>query len=419
MRTSSADVVIIGAGLAGLSCARRLMDHGISFEIVEASDGVGGRIRTDVQDGFLLDRGFQVFLTAYPEAKRLLDYASLRLRPFVPGALVQNGSKLQRVSDPWRDPAHLLTSLVQSPGTFSDTLKIGKLRSQVRSFSIDDIFHKSETTTLQLLKEWKFSDKMISTFFTPFFGGVFLESDLNTSSRMFEFLFRMFAEGDATLPADGMQAIPNQLASKIRRERIHLNARVAEVSGTSVKLADGRKFKAKAVVVATEGLEASRLIKDLQPPLSRGVRCLYYGAEKSPIDEPIIVLNGEGHGPVNNVCVPSEVSPTYAPSGGSLVSVTVLEGATTDTMKLETEVRNQLRRWFGADVARWRHLRTYHLPFALPEQRPPSSNSHPKPSRIHRGMYVCGDYRETSSIQGAMVSGRRAADSVAEDFQGQ
>ena len=418
MRTSSTDVLIIGAGLAGLCCARRLMDHGISFQILEASDGVGGRIRTDVQDGFLLDRGFQVFLTAYPEAKRLLDYASLRLRPFVPGALVQNGSKIHRISDPWRDPAHLLSSLVQAPGTISDKIKIGKLRSQVRSFSIEDIFHKSETTTLQLLKDWKFSDEVISTFFAPLFGGVFLESGLNTSSRMFEFLFRMFAEGDATLPSDGMQAIPKQIASKIPQGQIHLNARVAELSGTSVKLADGRRFKAKVVVVATEGLEASRLIKDLQPPLSRGVRCLYYGAAKSPIDEPIVLLNGERHGPINSVCVPSEVSPTYAPAGGSLVSVTVLEGASTDTIKLETEVRNQLRRWFGADVAQWRHLKTYHLPFALPEQKPPSANSNPKPAKIRRGTYVCGDYRETSSIQGAMVSGRRAADAVSVDLQG-
>jgi hypothetical protein len=173
---------------------------------------------------------------------------------------------------------------------------------------------------------------------------------------------------------------------------------------------------AKAVVVATEGMEASRLIKDLEPPLSRGVQCLYYASEHSPLEEPILLLNGEGHGPINNVCVPSDVSPTYAPSGGSLVSVTVLEGASSDGMRLETEVRNQLRSWFGAGVQRWKHLRTYHLPFALPEQKPPSANSHPKPAKIRKGMYVAGDYRDTSSIQGAMISGRRAADAVAEDL---
>ncbi len=416
MRTSTPDVLIIGAGLAGLCCARRLMDHGISFHILEASDAVGGRIRTDMHEGFLLDRGFQVFLTAYPEAKRVLDYASLRLRPFAPGALVHNGTKMHRVSDPWREPMKIWSSLVDAPGTITDKLKIGKLRSQVRGWSIEDIFHKSETTTMELLREWKFSDEMISTFFTPFFGGVFLETDLSTSSRMFEFLFRMFSEGDAALPADGMQAIPNQLASRLPDNSVHLNARVLDLNGTNVKLVNGKKLKAKAVVIATEGMEASRLIKDLQPPMSRGVRCLYYAADRSPLDEPILVLNGEGHGPINNVSVPSDVSPTYAPSGGSLISVSVLEGASSDAMRLDTEVRNQLRSWFGTDVLRWKHLKTYHLPFALPEQRPPSANSHPKPAKIRKGMFVCGDYRDTSSIQGAMISGRRAADAVADDL---
>ncbi|MBE0555953.1 MAG: FAD-dependent oxidoreductase, partial [Proteobacteria bacterium] len=145
--------------------------------------------------------------------------------------------------------------------------------------------------------------------------------------------------------------------------------------------------------------------------------CLYYAADRSPLDEPILLLNGEGRGPINSVCVPSDVSPTYAPSGGALVSVTVLEGASSDAIRVETEVLNQLRRWFGADVQRWKHLKTYHLPFALPEQRPPSANSHPKPAKIRKGTFVCGDYRDTSSIQGAMISGRRAADAVAQDVK--
>ena len=408
------EVIIIGAGLAGLSCARQLQAQGIPFVILEASDAVGGRIRTDLVDGFRLDRGFQVILSSYPELKRWLDLEQLQLRPFLSGASVRYHGHFYQLADPWRRPWTALTSAFTPIGTLADKLRIARLRSQSLAGSYQDRMQDPERTTLDYLQQLGFSSQMIDTFLRPFLGGIFLDGELRTSSRMLNFVFRMFSIGDACLPQRGMQALPELLASPIPAERIRFQTKVVNVEPGTVTLQGGQQLNAANIVVAVDGPAAQLLLPDMTSGRGCSVRCLYFSATRPPIREAILVLNGDGQGPINNLCVPSNVSPYYAPAGQCLISVTVLGDDTNESdQALETRVRTQLEQWYGPQVDAWHHLRTYRIAYALPDQASPALEPPQRPVRYGDGLYVCGDHRDNASIEGAMVSGRRAAEAIA------
>jgi phytoene dehydrogenase-like protein len=412
----NADVIVVGAGLAGLSCALHLRSAGLSTLVLEASDDVGGRVRTDVVDGFKLDRGFQVLLTAYVEAARVLDFAELELETFDPGALVWIAGAFHRVSDPRRRPTELAATLRAPVGSLGDKLALGKLRFQLEKTDREGRSRRPEVTTLDALRNAGIGEKMIERFFRPFLGGIFLEGDLQTSSRMFEFVFRAFAKGDAALPAQGMGAITKQLADRVGRPSIRTQAEVAAVDGNGVTLASGARLSSRSLVVATDGPSAAQLLPELTAPRSCSVTCCYYAADDPPVAEPRLVLNGGCEGPVNNLCVPSQVAPSYAPPGASLVSATVLGNPKAANAQLDGEVRAQLKTWFGGQVKDWRHLGTYRIAHALPAQ--PVGAVGAREVRLRPGIYVAGDHRETASIEGGLVSGRRAAEAVLEDLSG-
>lgn len=408
---SDPEVLIVGGGLAGLCCALRLHRAGISSRVFEASDDVGGRARTDKVDGFLLDRGFQVLLTAYPEAQKVLDYHRLELARFEPGALIRYCGKFHRFADPWRRPRHLISTACSPVASLSDKLRVARLRWRVCRGTLDDCFARAETTTIEALRRERFSERIIERFFRPFLGGVFLDPELRTSSRLFDFVFRMFATGDAALPACGMGAMARQLADQLPEGTVITNMRVDHVDEKSVRLANGERRDAESIVVACEAPAAARLLGDDVPTAGQSVTCLYFAAEQPPIREPILVLNGEGDGPIDNLSVPSQAASKYAPNDYSLISVTTL-GIAREDEGLESKVREQLRDWFGTSVNQWRRLRTYRIPYALPAQIPPALSPVAKPARRNDGVFVCGDYLDTASIQGAMLSGRRAAEHI-------
>ena len=410
------DVIVVGAGLAGLTCARMLHRAKVKVRVLEARDGVGGRVRTDAVDGFLLDRGFQVLLTAYPEPPQWLDYPALDLKPFFPGALVWRGGGLHRVADPFRRPLDALLSVFNPVGSFSDKLNVLDLWTQARAGELEDVFLRPQKTSREYLRDVGFSDAMVEAFFQPFLGGVFLEKELRTSSRMLEFVVRMFASGAAAVPARGMGSLSEQLAGKLPEGSLRLDTLVEEVFGHRVRLMSGAREECDAVVVATDGPSAEELLPGLPPRRMTGVTCLYFAVPEPPVRGPYLVLNGEGRGPVNNLAVMSEVAPGYAPAGQALVSVSVLELAE-DARDVEARVREQLTEWFGAGVAGWRHLRTYMIPRALPVQSPEVFEEPHRRVRISPGLYACGDYRENGSIEGAMVSGRRAAEALLRDLE--
>jgi phytoene dehydrogenase-like protein len=415
MVTRNEQVLIIGGGLSGLCCALRLHEAGVPIQVLEASDSLGGRARTDDVDGFLLDRGFQVLSSAYPAVRRVLDLQALDTRAFYPGALVWYRDRFHRLADPWRHPLHALGSLASPITTMGDKVRIARLRRRLLREPLDAIFEHPESSTLTSLQEAGFSRACLQRFWRPFLGGIFLESELRTSSRMFEFVFRMFAEGDALLPAGGMGAIARQLARRLPEESIRTRAPVAAVGKGGVSLVSGERVQGGTAVVATDGRSAATLADELEPIPSRSVTCLYFDADEPPLDEPILVLNGELRGPVNNLCVPSAVCGSYAPDGRALVSATVLGDPDQDDAGLEGSVRDQLGGWFGPAVKGWRHLRTYRIGHALPEQGPRGLELPEKSVRLRPGLYVCGDHRETASIQGAMASGLRAAEAILTD----
>jgi phytoene dehydrogenase-like protein len=227
--SSDSDILIIGGGLAGLCCALRLHQSGFAFQVLEASDRVGGRVRTDKAEGFLLDRSFQVLLTAYPEARRVLDYDALNLHPFYPGALIRYRNRFYRFADPWRHPVDGLLGIFTPIGSFADKLRIRKLRHHVLTGSLCDLYNRPETTTLQALRNIGFSEKMIDRFFRPFIGAVFFDSNLGVSSRMFEFGFRMFSMGDTALTSGGMGAITEQMAARLPAEAVRTEAPVESI----------------------------------------------------------------------------------------------------------------------------------------------------------------------------------------------
>lgn len=401
------DAIIVGGGIAGLCCAKTLHEAGKTFVLLEASDRVGGRVATDVVDGFQLDRGFQVLLTEYPEAKRVLDYAALELKSFEPGALVYHQGSFARLSDPWRRPQHLISTATSSAASFGDKLKISSLRSHVCKGSLDEIFQRPEMSTQQGLERFGFSKTIIDRFFRPFLGGVFLEPDLNTSTRMFEFVFRMFSRGAAAIPAHGMGAIPAQIAQGLPKGSVRLKTKVTFVEEQTVTLELGEQLTAPAVVIAVENPEAFKLI-NAAPRNACGVTCVYFEAAEPPLDEPILVLNGDGEGPINNLCVPSQVAPSYAPDGKSLISTTVL-GVDNDE-SVAIDVRTQMVSWFGQIASKYRHLKTVRIPFALPSQV--TLDPVEKSVEIRKGLYRCSDDCDTASINGAMAAGRRAAEAI-------
>jgi phytoene dehydrogenase-like protein len=413
--TTKADVVIVGAGLAGLCCARKLQESGVPFQVVEASDGVGGRVRTDHVDGFLLDRGFQVLLEDYPEARRVLDYAALDLKPFEPGALIWFAGRMNRFVDPWRTKGEWRASYDSPVGSLWDKLKLWRLRSRLKSEPLAKIFARPEQATRAELNAAGFSTVIIEHFFEPFFGGILLDRDLKASSRMFEFVFSMMSNGRVSVPARGMGAIPAQIAAKLAPNALRVNSAVEKIEANKVTLAGGEEIEARAVVVATDGPTATKLVTGLKPVASRSVSCFYYAADEPPVKEPMLALAGARGGTVNNLCVMSQVAADYAPAGKSLVSVTVLGNPALTEEQLGGFVIADLKGWFGPVVRSWKLLRSYRIPHAQPEQLPGALEPIERPVKLAPGIYVCGDHRDTASIHGAMVSGRRAADAVIAD----
>ncbi len=411
MAAEQVDVVVVGAGLAGLAAAKRLIASGRSVLVLEASDGVGGRVRTDEVDGFHLDRGFQVLLTAYPELHRQLDVDALHLRSFDPGALVWCDGGLHRVGDPLRQPTSAIASAVAPVGTVADKARLAALLLRLRRADPKELLRGADTSTMEALRAGGFSERMIDRFFRPLVGGIQLDPELTASRRMFDVVLHSLAVGSSAVPAAGMGAIPAQLAASLPAGAVRLSTPVAAVAPGSVRTAAGSTISAAQVVVATEGPAAADLL-GLSPPRSRPVACVWFAADVAPFGRPLIALDGERSGPALNVAVMTNVAPEYSSDGRAVIAAAcpALGADGVVPADLLHDVRSQLRTWFGSGVDRWEHLRTHVIAHGQPDSSPRFS-----PKRrvsLGEGLFVCGDHRDTPSIQGALFSGRRCAEEL-------
>jgi phytoene dehydrogenase-like protein len=408
--------IIVGAGLAGLTCAKVLAESGAAVTVCEASDGVGGRVRTDASDGFLLDRGFQVYFTAYPVAKRHLDHDALDLRTFDPGAIVHQGGKRTVLSDPARDPKSLVPTLLSDAASFADKLRTVGLAAKALSgtaITAGGEDGEADTSTLEYLRASGFSEWHIDSFYRPFYGGVFLSRTLYTSSRVFRFTFRMLATGKTAVPAKGMVEIPKQLASHLPPGSIRLNSPVEALLREGDRVvgvrAEGEEHEADAVVVATDAPMAGELTGEAVPVDSVGEVCLYY--ETSGLENgKKIMLNAEDGAFVNNAVEISNISESYAPDGRHLLYAVALTGFDLPDHELHRRAVGELSRWYPE--ADFRPLGLRRIPygqFAQPagvhDVLPPNRTATP-------GLFLAGEYTEDSSINGSMLSGEKAAGEV-------
>lgn len=445
------DVIVVGAGLSGLIAARTLHRAGLKVLVVESKGSVGGRIQTDCLDGFLLDHGFQVFLTAYETAKEELDLKELHLGNFPAGALVQYQGRRFRVCDPLRSPwasipLHTFETALAPVGSIMDKARIALFRSQVQRTSVASLLATTRGSARQRLQQLGFSDTIVERFFRPFFGGIFLDDTLETASCMMDFVFRTFSNGYAALPQAGMQAIPLQIAESLPSESIQTRSTVAQVQVGEVTLSNGVVLEANHIVIATEEPAARRLLANLngshntaEPnnllqsssvapsstplplPTPSSTNCLYFSVVDPPIREATLVLNGEKSkgGLINNLCFPNFAQPSYAPPGMALLSVSTIGHCDLLGSELLRAVRKELADWFGDASRKWKHLRTYRVPYALPYQTETAIAERRlmlgDGCRVIKGVYRCGDYCETGSIEGAVQSGLKTASMVLAD----
>ena len=413
--TSRCDVVVVGAGLAGLRCARELARGGLDVRVVEAGDAVGGRVRTDVVDGFRIDRGFQVLNDGYPEVRAALRTDDLHLRRMDDAVTVRADGRLHEVANPLslpRDGVGLATTRLVSVG---QKLRLGSYAGAATTLPASRLRGRPDVTTRQALTDAGLSEETLDRVIRPFFAGVLLERDLVTSRRFVDLMMRMFARGHSTVPEQGMQAMPEQLAGDLPDGTVRLGTPVTEVGPTHVR-ADDEDVEARAVVVATDAWSAARLVPALgTPPRALGVTTIYHAAPVWPGQRSRLVADADGS-PVVNTIVLSAAAPSYAPAGRALVSTSVLhEDGHTDLD--DTELLGHLSALYDRDACGWERIAVTSVPEALPAM--PAPHPFRRPVRVgttEGPVYVAGDHRDTSSIQGALVSGRRVAEAVLRDL---
>jgi phytoene dehydrogenase-like protein len=409
MAASPPDLLIVGAGLAGLACALRARELGLVPLVLEASDGVGGRVRTDELEGFRLDRGFQVLLTAYPALEPYLP--GLDCRPFLAGARVRWKGGFAGLFDPRRHLGKALSGAFGGPGGMGERRKLLGLAREAAQANPEALLGAPGGTSAQALDALGISGDLRRAFVEPWLAGIFLERPLATPAAWMRYVLHMFAHGRAAIPARGMGELPRVMASRLPAGDVRLSTPVARAEPGRVTLPSGERLTARTVVVATDLSAAQRLLGRPVRAACRSVTCHYFAAPKDPLrGEPVLVLDGERTGPVNNLCVPSNVSPALAPAGQALVSATVIGLSDEPDATLESAVRAQMTTWFGAEVAAWRRLRTYRIPYALPA---PAIATERGPAEVSPCLWLAGDHRETASLQGAITSGTQAAQAIA------
>jgi phytoene dehydrogenase-like protein len=403
------DVVIVGGGLAGLAAARRLDRAGVEWLLVEGAERIGGRVATDMVDGWRLDRGFQILNTAYPRLPALVDIAALDMRYFTSGVLVRRGNELQRLGNPLHDPVGGAMALTSGVGTLSDRLKFAALATRCATTPAARLLEARETTTQEMLRKAGLSHRMIEEVLRPFLSGVFADRSLDTSSHVFAMVLRSFVRGRLGVPANGMAALPAAIAGPLPYPQLLIGARTLSL-GPGMVVTEGGEIQCRAVIVATDPHTAATLLPHFPTPDMHGLTTFYFGADHAPIDEPTLLLDGDRREIIANTAVVSNAAPEYAPAGKSLIAASVV-GVSAPSSASETVIRVELSRLYGVPTDEWDLLSVVSIPQALPYARVPQAALR-KPVDMGDGLFVAGDHRDSPSIQGALAGGWRTAGAV-------
>jgi protoporphyrinogen oxidase len=413
MEKSAYKIHIIGAGISGLIAAQILENHGYHPIIIEASATFGGRVKSDVFKGYTLDHGFQVLLTSYPAAKKYLNYDKLDLQQLLPGATLFKNGKAQTIGDPLRSLPLLIPTLLSSVGTLADKVKILKLNALLKKKKITTIFKTEEKKTLQYLKDFGFSNEIITDFFKPFFSGIFLETKLETSSRMFEFVYKMFGDGLAVIPKNGMQAIPDQLKNNLKNTSFKFNTPVKEVKDKHLILEDGTTLDSHITIIATD---ASALISNLKNQETHWKSCdtLYFETEKKILKKPLIGLVTDESTLINNIFYHTSVA-TSVKTTKELLSVTIVRQHPLDEKTLVEKVIAELHSKCG--ITEVTFLKRYQIKKALPKLTNLQYEISSTETKLKSTLFLAGDQLLNSSLNAAMISGERAAMGVIQTLE--
>ncbi len=408
MKVKMPTVHIIGGGISGLIAAINLEKEGLSPIIIEATERVGGRLKTDIIDNYQLDRGFQVLLTAYPAAKKYLDLEALELQKLLPGASIFKDQKQKLIGDPLRDFSLLFPTLFSGIGTLQDKFKVLKLNTKLKHKSISEIFDSEELTTLNYLKNFGFSNSIINEFFRPFFSGIFLEDKLETSSRMFEFIYKMFGKGLATIPKTGIEAIPKQLKAKLTKSTFLFNTKVKTISGNEISLENGEKIESDYIIIATASDQLLSTNK-VKPTLWKSCDNLYFECEKRNIEKPLIGLSSSKASLINNLFYPSSIE-TKTSGKNELLSVTVVNRQNLSDEGLIQRVTKELEEDFKIKAKRL--LTHYKIPLALPNLTTLKYETTARKTKISKHIYLAGDTLLNGSLNAAILSGENVVSDV-------
>ncbi|MDR9400061.1 MAG: NAD(P)/FAD-dependent oxidoreductase [Psychroflexus sp.] len=410
MDTSDAHVAIIGAGVSGLVAAINLEKAGIATTVFEATDRVGGRVKTDYIDGLTLDHGFQVMLTAYPATQKYLDYSLLQLENFLPGAVLFENGKSELFGDPLRSPSFILPGIFGKQVPLSDKFKLLQLSNRLKRSSLDKIFTGDETSTIEYLKNEGFSDDVLQAFFYPFYSGIYLEDELRSSSKKFEFVYKMFSEGLAAIPKKGIQAIPNQLYAQLKSTDFHFNAPVDKIEDQQVVLKNGRSYGFEYVITATD---ASHLIPNLsnQQTEWRSVHNLYFSVKNKVIHKKLIgLVHRKENALINNLHYVQNID-----SNSYLLSVSIIKDFDSSDKNMVDTVKKELKQIAGIEVIEL--VKKYHIRKALPEMQRINYALRKTETQLKESIFMTGDYLSNGSLNAAMLNGEAAGQAVSEKIR--
>ncbi|MDX2678658.1 NAD(P)/FAD-dependent oxidoreductase [Streptomyces sp. NY05-11A] len=434
-----ADVVVVGAGVAGLSAAHRLTSAGVTTAVLESAPWVGGRMSTEKVDGFRLDRIGQLLSTAYPELALTPGLDALVLRPFAPGVLVHSDGRHHRAgaqsgAGSARGALHAVRALASAPrpgapprprtggsapvragaplGSAMDQARLGAALSRLAATPAERLLRRPELPAARALAARGLPTRTIDGFLRPLLAALLCDPELTTSSRCADLALRAFAAGRLSLPEGGAEVLPELLARTLPEGSVHTGVRVTSVSTTSVTTAEHGEFRCRAVLVATDARTAAELLPGLRVPDFHPVTVVHHTTDDPPRTGASLLLDADRGGPVAHTAVVSRVDPSRAPGGRALISSTVLG---TPPPGVDTAVRMHLSRLYGTSTARWETLAVHHTAEAVPAMRAPHDLR--RPVRLLAGLYVCGDHRDTSTVQGALHSAHRAAAAIVSDLR--